>query len=241
MATLGQMIGGIAHNLKTPIFSIAGAIEGLEDLTQEYRESISDEMVTIEDHKDIAKDMYSWSSKIQGHLSYMTDIITAIQMQTSSEYGKMNNSFALKELIKYINILMKHELKQNLVKLEVKLEIDEETKINGNINNLIQILNNLISNAIQAYSENEKNKRIILNFYENKKNIYIEVIDFAGGISEEVKNKLFREMVTTKGKNGTGLGLFISYTSIKNGFGGDLCFTTKEGVGTTFRISIPKR
>ena len=241
LASLGQMIGGIAHNLKTPIFSIAGAIEGIEDLIQEYRESISDSTVTVEDHKDIAKDMSDWTDKIQGYLSYMTDIITAIQMQTSAGYGRINDTFTLKELIKYINILMKYELKQNLIDLEINVKIDEETKINGNINNLVQVLNNLISNAIQAYNNKDTKKRIILDIYENKNDILMEITDFAGGIPEEVKNKLFKEMVTTKGKNGTGLGLFISYTSIKTGFGGNLCFTSQPGVGTTFRIVIPNK
>ncbi len=241
LASLGQMIGGIAHNLKTPIFSIAGAIEGIEDLVKEYRESISDPTVTIDDHKDIASDMYGWTDKIQGYLSYMTDIITAIQMQTSADYGNTNDKFTIKELIKYINILMKYELKQNLINLEINTKIDENTKINGNVNSLVQVLNNLISNAIQAYSKTEQNKRIILDIFDNKTDIIIEVTDFAGGISNDVKNKLFKEMVTTKGKNGTGLGLFISYTSIKTGFGGNLCFTTKEGEGTVFKIIIPKQ
>lgn len=240
LASLGQMIGGIAHNLKTPIFSIAGAIEGIEDLVYEYKESISDELVTIEDHKEIANDMYEWTDKIQGYLSYMTDIITAIHLQTSAEYGKSTDMFEIKELIKYINILMKYELNKNSIELKINNKLDEKTKINGNINILIQVLNNLISNSIQAYSKTVKNKLIILDIYDNEENFIIDVTDFAGGISKEVKNKLFKEMVTTKGKNGTGLGLFISYTSIKTGFGGNLCFSTKEGQGTIFNIVIPK-
>lgn len=63
LATLGQMIGGIAHNLKTPIMSISGAAEGILDLVNEYRESIGDPEVTIEDHKDIANDMEEWIKK----------------------------------------------------------------------------------------------------------------------------------------------------------------------------------
>jgi len=240
LASLGQMIGGIAHNLKTPIFSIAGALEGLEELTKEYQESITDPTVTIEDHQEIAKDMYDWTEKIQGYLSYMTDIITAIQMQTSTTQGKTNETFTLKELVKYIHILMKYELKQNLIDFQMNLQMAEETKMVGNINILIQVLNNLITNAIQAYSKEEKNKKIVLDIFEKQSEIYLTVTDFAGGIPEEVKNKLFKEMVTTKGKNGSGLGLFISYTSIKTGFGGNLCFTTNEGIGTTFQVIIPK-
>ena len=57
LASLGQMIGGIAHNLKTPIMSIAGAAEGLTDLIKEYDSSIEDPEVTPKDHHDIANDM----------------------------------------------------------------------------------------------------------------------------------------------------------------------------------------
>ena len=54
LASLGQMIGGIAHNLKTPIMSIAGGTEALKDLINEYRESVDDLNVTKEDHLEIA-------------------------------------------------------------------------------------------------------------------------------------------------------------------------------------------
>ena len=240
LISLGQMIGGIAHNLKTPIFSVSGAIIGLEDLVLEYKESILDVSVTKEDHKDIAKDMYVWTEKINNYLVYMTDIINAIQLQVSSGNKIVKNSFTIQEIIKYINIMLKYELNYNFVNLEMNVEIDKKKKLNGNINVLIQVINNLITNAIQAYTNQDKEKKIILNILENIGNIYIEVIDFAGGISEDIKNKLFKEMVTTKGKNGTGLGLFISYTSIKTEFGGNLCFTSKIGEGTTFRIIIPE-
>lgn len=215
LASLGQMIGGIAHNLKTPIFSIAGAIEGIEDLSKEYKESIDDKTVTIEDHKEIAKEMLNWTDKIKGYLSYMTDIITAIQMQTANNEQAIDDKFSIKELIKYINILMKYELKQSLIELKVTCQVDEEKVIKGNINCLVQIINNLISNAIQAYN-GTGNQLIELNIYEKEKNIYVEVRDYAGGIPKEVQNKLFKEMVTTKGKNGTGLRIIYLLYKCEN-------------------------
>ena len=59
------------------------------------------------------------------------------------------------------------------------------------------------------------------------------------GIPDEVKDKLFKEIITTKGKNGTGLGLFISYSNIKTQFNGDLKFSSEVGKGTTFEITLP--
>jgi len=71
LASLGQLIGGIAHNLKTPIMSISGAAEGLNDLVKEYDISIDTPEVTKEDHHEIAKDMKSWIEKIRTHTEYI--------------------------------------------------------------------------------------------------------------------------------------------------------------------------
>ena len=81
LASLGQLIGGIAHNLKTPIMSISGAAEGLTDLVREYNESIDDPQVTKEDHHAIAKDMQDWIDKTKSYTEYMSDIITAVKGQ----------------------------------------------------------------------------------------------------------------------------------------------------------------
>ena len=73
----------------------------------------------------------------------------------------------------------------------------------------------------------------------NGANLVISVKDYGPGLPENVKKKLFKEMITTKGKNGTGLGLFMSYSNIKAHFNGKISFETKQNEGTTFIISIP--
>ena len=78
LSSLGQLIGGIAHNLKTPIMSIAGAAEGLNDLIKEYDSSIDDPTVNSQDHHEIASDMSTWIEKIKNYTEYMSDIITRI-------------------------------------------------------------------------------------------------------------------------------------------------------------------
>ena len=159
LASLGQLIGGIAHNLKTPIMSISGALEGLKNLIKEYEDSIDDPEVNSQDHHDIANDMSEWVSKIKDYTEYMSDIITAVKGQavTLSETSAIH--FTLDELVKRVNILMKHELKNAIIYLNISMKTDEHTVINGDINSLVQVINNMISNAIQAYN-GEKNKNI---------------------------------------------------------------------------------
>jgi signal transduction histidine kinase len=238
LASLGEMISGVAHNLKTPIFSIIGATEGLTDLVNEYKSSIDDPTVTVEDHKDIAQDMTNWIEKLKEYTSYMSDIITAIRGQAASFNENTFETFTIDELIKRVNILMKHELQQALVTLNISYNLTKEINLHGNINSLIQIVNNLISNAIQSY-QGEPNNSIDLNIENTDTLLKITIKDHGVGINPDIKERLFKEIITTKGKDGTGLGLFISYSNIKTQFGGDLTFESELGKGTSFEITLP--
>ena len=238
LASLGQLIGGIAHNLKTPIMSTSGAIEGLSDLIKEYDSSIDDPEVNSKDHHDIARDMNEWIAKMREYIEYMSDIITAVKGQavTLSESDAVH--FTLDELVKRVDILMKHELKNAIVYLNIGIKTDEKTILNGDINSLVQVINNMISNSIQAYNgKTEQNIDLIIDKKDN--NIVISVKDYASGLPKKVQEKLFKEMITTKGKNGTGLGLYMSYSTIRAHFNGDIKFETEEGKGTTFYIILP--
>ena len=238
LSSLGQLIGGIAHNLKTPIMSISGAAEGLTDLVKEYDSSIDDPEVNSQDHHDIAKDMNEWIGKIKEYTEYMSDIITAVKGQAVTLSETENVSFDIDELVKRVDILMKHELKNALVYLNVQMKAPKSTTIHGDINSLVQVINNMISNAIQSYDgKPEQNIDLILE--KQKNNLVISVKDYGSGLPQKVKDKLFKEMITTKGKNGTGLGLYMSYSTIKAHFNGDITFETEENKGTTFNIILP--
>ncbi len=238
LASLGQMIGGIAHNLKTPIFSISGGLEGLNDLIQEFDSSIEDSTVTDQDMHDIAKDMNEWIEKLKAHISYMSDVITAVKGQAVTLSESEEIEFNIEELFKRIDILMKHEVKNALINLNLENTVDNNTFIKGNINSLVQVINNIISNAIEAYNgKPEQNVDVFAKVEDNT--IIITIQDYGPGIPKAVKEKLFSEMITTKGKNGTGLGLFMSYSTIKANFQGDIKVESEENQGTKFTIILP--
>jgi len=237
LASLGQLIGGIAHNLNTPIMSIAGAVEGLRDLVDEYEESLGDESVTIEDHREIAKEMRSWLDKIKPYTAYMSDVISAVKGQARNFDQSVMLSFTIEELIKRIELLMKYELIRYNCILKTAINVEKNTEIYGDINSLVQIFDNIIINAIQAYEGKTGVIEFIIQDAED--GILFIIKDYAKGIPESIKGKLLKEMVTTKGKNGTGLGLYMSYSTIRGRFGGKMWFESEEGKGTTFFIQLP--
>jgi signal transduction histidine kinase len=134
---------------------------------------------------------------------------------------------------------MKHELQQALITLNIDYNLSKEINLHGNINSLIQIINNLISNAIQSY-KGEPYKTVDLSIEDIDENtLKITITDYGCGIAPEVKDRLFKEIITTKGREGTGLGLFISYSNLKTQFNGNLSFESEQGKGTSFEITLP--
>ena len=238
LASLGQLIGSLAHNLKTPIMSISGACEGLTNLTKEYVDSVGNSQVTVEDHHEIAKDMDEWIDKIKNYVQYMSEVINTAKGQAVYLNASEVVNFTIKEMIMRINVLMKDQLLYRGCELKLELLASEDTTIDGEISSMVQIIDNLIINAMDAYGA--KGGQIILRIHESDKQIFIEVEDMAGGIPEKIKDKLFNQMITTKGKGGTGLGLYMCNMTIKGKFKGKMTFSSKEGKGTTFYITLNK-
>lgn len=238
LASLGQLVGGIAHNLKTPIFSIAGGVEALRDLVDEYDTSVGDASVTADDHREIAEEMRDWLGKIKGHCGYISDMISAVKDQAVQLTPAQGNSFSIDEFLKRVDLLMNHELKTYNCTLRSQVDVDVDTEIAGDVNSLVQIFDNLIINAMHAYEG--KAGDIDLCIREVGSRLIFTLTDYGKGIDSSVKARLFREMVTTKGKEGTGLGLYLSYSTIIGHFNGQMTFDSVPGRGSTFVITIPK-
>jgi len=237
LASLGNLMGGIAHNLKTPIVTISGRLESLRALIDEYEESVGNAEVTKEDHSEIAGEMRRETEKIRGHLSYISDIISAVKAQTVKYNAGVEVFFTVGELIKRVEILLQHELMRKGCELLVELLADPDLSISGDITSLVQVIDNIVINAIHAYKGAKG--AIRLKIRRDKDELIISIADKAGGIKKEVQDKLFRQMITTKGTEGTGLGLYISFSTIVGMFKGNMDFVSNEGEGTEFTITLP--
>lgn len=238
MAFLGQMIGGLAHNLKTPIMSISGCISAAEDLVNECEESLTDPQVVEEDYREIYGEMKDWFQKVKDSTAYMSDIITAIKGQAANISTDEKSTFTIDEMLKRSMLLMRHELLNSGCRLKIDMDLKKTISLQGDINNLIQVVNNLLSNAIDAQKQ-AGGGEIEIGIYEDGEYLKIAVRDRGKGVSPNVREKLFKTMVTSKGTMGTGLGLYISNIVIKGKFSGSMWVEDREGGGSIFGIAIP--
>ncbi|MFO7612987.1 MAG: histidine kinase N-terminal 7TM domain-containing protein [Clostridia bacterium] len=237
LASLGNLIGGIAHNLKTPIMTISGVSKTLEALGEEYRDSIDDPEVTPDDHREIAAEIIEWTNKIAPYCSYMSEMISAVKGQAVQLATNDATVFTLYELLSRINILMRFELKKFHCELRQDTKTSIYNEMKGDLSILVQVFNNIITNAIQSYHGKEG----VIDFKISSGNgrILFVITDRGVGIPEKIKKKLFKEMVTTKGRDGTGLGMYMAHSTIRGHFNGRLSFESEVGKGTTFYIEIP--
>lgn len=238
LAFLGQMIGGIAHNLKTPIMGLSGCVGSAEALVEECRESLGDPDVTEEDYLEIYRELSEWFDKMKDSISYMSDIITAIKDQATNVSVNEDGVFNIEEALKRCRLLIRHEMLKSSCTVKMEYDKGENILIKGDLTSLVQVLVNLLSNAV--YSQKQKGGgEIVLKVRHDAENIYLMVIDHGTGVSDQVRGRLFKSMVTTKGAQGTGIGLYISNTVIKGKFDGSMWNRPNPEGGETFGVTIP--
>lgn len=237
-AFLGQMMGGLAHNLKTPIMSISGCIAAADALVDECLSSLEDSNVNHDDYREIYGEMRDWFQKVRESTSYMSDIITAIKGQATSVSTFSSAVFTIEELIKRTTLLMRHELISGGCTLIAEYKAPKDMTLHGDINNLVQVLGNLVSNAIYAQKQ-VGGGCITVGMEQEDENVKIYVKDTGPGIPASVRHRLFREMTTSKGIHGTGLGLYISNTVVHGKFDGTMWCEDNPGGGAIIGMTIP--
>ncbi|GAE89554.1 sensor histidine kinase [Acetivibrio straminisolvens] len=237
LASLGQLMGGIAQSFKTPIVSISNGLDELNNLVGEYEKAIEDVTVPDRTKHEIALKMKNCVDNIKPYCSYISDEISAVKGQAVNFNDSTDERFTVDELIKNVKILMSHEIERYQCEMNVDLKVGGDTSIRGEINNMTQVMNNIITNAIESYCGS--GGKIDLTFSKKGHNLEISIRDYGCGIPESVMGKLFKEMVTTKGSRGTGIGVYMAYSTIKGRFGGTMTIDSKEGEGTSVNISIP--
>lgn len=218
LASIGELAGGVAHDINTPISAIK---TGITMLSQ--NPSID------ENAKEILTRMDNCATKI-------INIVNSMRNQIRNLGGTTKVKFKIKDVIEDIKVITYHEVCKN--KSEFIVNIEDDLTVEGDPTKLGQVLTNLVVNAAQAYGDNGGKIEVSVEKAPKSKAL-IKVSDYAGGLSEEIKPYIFKNILTTKGTFGTGLGLYLAYSVIKGEFNGKIDFQSEKGEGTTFYISIP--
>ena len=231
LAAMGEMIGNIAHQWRQPLNIISVTASGTR--LKKEMDMLSDEML------DSALKSISETTE---HLSNTIDVFKDF-LKEDKEKSLFNLSRNINNNISLIETI----LKENLIRLD--LDLDDDIYLYNFANEFSQALINILHNASDAISLKRKKSelRVIkISTRQIKDSVVIEIIDNAGGIDEEIIDKIFEPYFTTKHKyQGTGLGLYMTHKIIQSSMKGKITvsnkqfiFENKECIGALFKITL---
>ena len=237
MASLGQLVAGISHELNNPISFIYAnsktlkeSIEEIEQLWNQLDQTKTNKIGA--EFKNILAELKSMvTDNIKGSQS-VNDLVLNLKNFSRLDQAEWKDANLVSGIESSLKLLKSH-IPPDIV-IETKIESDPVLYCNpGQLN---QVFINLISNAAQAI--HGPGKISIVSFVK-KNDLYIEIEDNGEGIDKKVLPKIFDPFFTTKEINkGTGLGLSISYSIIEK-HGGQLKVKSTKGKGSVFTIILP--
>lgn len=219
LAALTTLAAGVAHEINNPLGSISIRIQLMEKLLNSGN---APDVSAMSKHLGVVKE------EIERLKHIVVDFLFAVRpmdIQLLSE--------DIGSIIEEVAELIQFEAEKNGI--DVRLSIAKDLpRLLVDRRHIKQALLNLIQNAMAAMPEGGT---LGLSAEYSNDEVRISVSDTGTGISEELLTKIFEPYFTTK-KNGTGLGLTITFKIIKE-HSGDISLESKEGKGSTFTIHLP--
>jgi len=223
LSSLGQLSGGIAHEIRNPLSGISLFVDVLCD---------EDRFERTETELEVFQDIKNNINRIDGIIKRVLD-------------------FSRKSDVPVQVIDVNHLIRENLklwsakirtAEIELKLSLERDLPaVFGDAIEIQQVVHNLIQNAVEAMSKGcslaiATHKRVS-SFHAGRPVVTIQLQDTGVGIDPKMQEKIFNPFFTTKSA-GTGLGLSISHQIIGR-HGGVITFDSEPGHGTTFTIELP--
>jgi len=210
LASMGEMIGNIAHQWRQPLNAIVLIIQSFQ-MKRLAGVELSDEFIDRQVKEGIA---------LASLMSHTID-----DFRNFFKPNKNEEHFSVKDTVEYSLKLVKAYYAK--AGIDIFLNCTQDVQISGYPNEFSQVLMNLFSNAKDVLEErNIEKKYIEIIITKQANNAVISVIDNGGGISEEVQDRMFEPYFTTKHKSsGTGIGLYMSKQIIEKQMRGSIIGT----------------
>jgi len=239
MASLGELVAGVAHEINTPIgLSLTGITHFISTSNKISKLYEKDEL-NEEDFENFINTSKELAVSININLEKTANLVRSFKQVAVDQSSDGKREF---ELISYLGeILLSINNITKKYKVQINIDAPKAITIKGYPGVVSQIFTNLIMNTLKHGYNNIDVGAIDIAIQDSDDHIDIVFKDYGNGISEENLTKIFNPFFTTKRDDGgSGLGLSIIYNLITTKLNGTIQCQSIVGEGTTFSISIPK-
>ena len=245
MATLGILVSGVAHEINNPnnfIMLNAKILSRVwNDITpilEEHYKSHGDFTLAGMPYTKAHSRIAQLIAGISEGAERIQKIVQNLKDFARQDRGDLDQPVDINAVIQSAVLIVSNLIKKSTDRFSVEYG-ENLPKIRGNFQQLEQVIINLITNSCQALPNKERGIIVSTSFDRDSKHIIVKVQDEGIGIpSENLKHILDPFFTTKRDSGGTGLGLSVSYSIVKN-HSGDLNFTSESGKGTTAIIRLP--
>jgi PAS domain S-box-containing protein len=243
LASLGQLVSGIGHEINNPntfirgnLFIVQEAMKDIFPILDEYHKKHPDLKIARLSYDIFQKnipilvdDMVEGANRIKG-------IVDGLKKFAKRDEGLLNEAVDINLITEACLRLVDNQIRRTA---DVRVNLDHHVPaVLGNSQKLQQVIVNILINASQAIEKPRGTIHVVSRFDDTE--VTLEIGDDGMGMDEKTKKLMFDPFFTTKRRQGgTGLGLSIVYGIIKE-HKGTIAVDSKPGVGTTFSISIPR-
>lgn len=260
MASLGQMVAGVAHEINTPLGYVKNNVEIMREFSAQVRElmgassalvdallnpqgsdvEVASKLAAIEDLRTLVDpdllfaDMDTLFGDTDFGLSQISELVLGLK-----NFSRLDQSFtdnvSLNDCVNSALLIAKNVIKS---KVEVIRQLGELPTVSCVPSQINQVLLNLFTNAAQAIDDKGK---LVIKTWADESRVFVSVQDTGKGIPAEHLKKIFDPFFTTKPVGeGTGLGLSICWQIIQQ-HGGRIQVASEPGRGTRFVIVLPRQ
>ncbi len=239
MASLGELVAGVAHEINTPVGMSLTGITHFISSSEKVAKLYDKEELSEEEFEEFIKNSQELAKSININLEKTAHLVKSFKQVAVDQSSDGKRKFHLCEYLDEILISLNNVTKKTNIDININCNIN--LLLNGYPGVISQIITNLIMNTIiHAYDSKEEGKIEITTKEENGL-ITLIYKDYGKGIKEKFIQKIFNPFFTTnREKGGSGLGLSIIYNLVTTKLNGKIECKSKVGKGTTFTIEFPR-
>jgi signal transduction histidine kinase len=238
MASLGQLVAGVAHEINTPIGIALTAVSTLGAESKVFKTQVNEGKLKLSEAKRFADNLIQLDALVEGNLQRCHKLVENFKQISADQVVEQSRLINLKQYCENIMNTFSVFLKEHKVTWEVSGP-DPLQNIDPGL--LSQVIGNLITNSVNHAFDGTEQAHILIQIEFLEDHSLLIFSDNGKGMTDEVKQKLFDPFFTTKrAKGGTGLGMNIVYNLVTYKMHGQISIDSEVNKGSIFTIRLPR-